>query len=149
MGNTARLVGTPLTDRAHLTIGTALWMCCGAALAGPSGTGKTETVKDLAKAKPYSHVVLTSSVHTSHSHLLFTPSVHTKALARPCVSINCTPAHGVPLVARALRGAARVGAWGCFDELNLLPAGVLSVVAQQLLALQQALAASAPSSPPT
>eukprot|EP01083_Nonionella_stella_P096780 272139_1 len=114
-GATERLVQTPLTDKAYLTLCEALHAKLGGNPFGPAGTGKTESVKALGAQ-----------------------------LGRFVLVFCCDENFDYAAMSRIFIGLCQCGAWGCFDEFNRLEEKILSAVSQQILTIQEGLKTDAP-----
>ncbi|XP_022079964.1 dynein heavy chain domain-containing protein 1-like [Acanthaster planci] len=110
LGQDAPLVSTPLSDRCQLAMTTALRSFqCGMVI-GPEQTGKTETVRDLAKV-----------------------------MGRHLVTVNCAEDTNMNALTRLLSGMVLAGSWVMYTNLNHMTEGLMSVFGQKLDHLCQAI----------
>lgn len=100
LGASPRLVITPLTDLVYLHIAVSVQNCKAINLAGPAGTGKSETTKDQNKSR-----------------------------ANACVVFNCSDTVEIQVMNRFFMGFCMTGAGSCLDEFNRLELSLLSVIA--------------------
>eukprot|EP00755_Sulcionema_specki_P032815 Sspe_Gene.20010::Locus_7312_Transcript_1_1_Confidence_1.000_Length_13148::g.20010::m.20010/K10408/DNAH; dynein heavy chain, axonemal len=110
IGNSLRLIVTPLTERIFITLTQSLHLRMGGAPTGPAGTGKTETVKDLACQ-----------------------------LGKACYVFNCSEQMSIQNLSNTFKGVAASGLWACFDEFNRIKLPVLSVVASHFKCILDAI----------
>lgn len=103
------IVDTPLTDRCFRAVMQAYRYHLYSSVAGPTGTGKTETIRSLAGA-----------------------------LAKPFYAVGCCDGVSYECLTRAFKGAITCGAWLCLENLGGLRPELLSAIAQTLTLMRQA-----------
>ena len=112
IGNSKRIIQTPLSDRCIMTMTQALSFYKGGAPQGPAGTGKTETIKDLAKN-----------------------------LGVYCYVFNVSETVPLDTLQRLIIGVGSIGSWLCLDEFNRLGLNHLSQIGNTLKQMQDHLRA--------
>lgn len=110
LGIPEKLAYSPLLNSCFLNMTQALSMKLGGSPVGPSGTGKTESVKALGQN-----------------------------LGKMVVVFCCDEQFDYLSMGRIFRGLCKVGAWGCFDEFNRLDEASLSAVSSQIESIQYGL----------
>lgn len=107
LGNFQRIILTPLAERCYRTILLAYQQRLNAAVDGPTATGKSQTIKDLAIA-----------------------------LAVQLKIFDCTPDLDYHTISRFLFGSATSGAWLCLEDFDRIALKTISVITQQIRAIQ-------------
>mmetsp|Transcript_1989 Transcript_1989/g.7603 ORF Transcript_1989/g.7603 Transcript_1989/m.7603 type:complete len:4147 (+) Transcript_1989:89-12529(+) len=109
-GNAPPLVLTSSTQRAYHVLSSASQLNHGGLVSGAVGSGKTAVVRDLAQT-----------------------------IAKMCMVVDCVEGFDTTMLLRFFKGAASGGIWCCFNDLDRVGGEVLSIMAQHVLAIQQAL----------
>ncbi|KAL2631405.1 hypothetical protein R1flu_016091 [Riccia fluitans] len=109
-----RLVMTSLTEKCFLGMLYSFSLGLGCNVTASSGVGKTETIKDCAKA-----------------------------LGKHCIVISCSEDFDHHAIGNVLKGMASGGLWLCLTKFERLRPDVVAVFTQQLLTIQQAVATKA------
>ncbi|KAL5020323.1 hypothetical protein ScPMuIL_003215 [Solemya velum] len=112
LGSSRHEVLTPLTDRVFVSLTQAVVSHIGALLVGPMYSGKFGMVLELSRS-----------------------------LGHPIYKFNCTSSMDYCLLQDIFRGMASTGCWIFFNNINHLDPSVLSVFAQLLSAVMDALRA--------
>ena len=94
--------------------------------AGPAGTGKTETTKDLGRALGIMVYVFNCSEQMDYKVILCHLDIQYCQQYFICTLLFLQSCGNI------YKGLAQTGAWGCFDEFNRISVEVLSVVAVQV-----------------
>ncbi|CAH1797693.1 unnamed protein product [Owenia fusiformis] len=112
MGSCTREVITPMTEKAFVSLTQAVKANVGGLCMGPSGAGKLATIHELSRA-----------------------------LGQPLYMFNCTQQLDSYMLADIFKGFATTGAWIGLNNLNVLSPAVLSVCAQYLSTVLDAIKA--------
>ena len=114
--------------RCYITLTQSLHLTMSGAPAGPAGTGKTETTKDLGRALGIMVYVFNCSEQMDYkvrsrlrSQLRLVDIITVRSFSLLSQSVG-----------NILKGLSQTGAWGCFDEFNRISVEVLSVIAVQV-----------------
>ncbi|KAK6166840.1 hypothetical protein SNE40_023452 [Patella caerulea] len=103
IGPSFSLTVTPLTERAYLSLSQSLKNFQCGTLIGPAGTGKSQTIRELAKI-----------------------------LGRCLFTITCNESMTLPMMLQFITGMVQSGCWALFDDSDRLTTGLMSVAGQQL-----------------
>ena len=104
------IISTELTQLFYSTASMALKLYLGTSPSGPAGTGKTESVKQLAYE-----------------------------LGQPCLVFCCDESFNTQVMTRLIKGCCAIGAFGCFDEFNRLDPLDMTILSHSIVTIQHQL----------